>query len=95
MRARGQFHVEAYNIFNHTNFGNATTNTTTPVDMSAQFDKNGTQVNEQFGPVQGSAVPTAPATGIQAGLLPAAIVAAFERVHRGAIGMQFPINSPN
>jgi len=35
--------------FNHTNFGSATTNTTTPVNTSAQFDKNGTQVNAQFG----------------------------------------------
>jgi hypothetical protein len=41
--------VEAYNVFNHTNFGSATTNSTTPVNTSAQFDKNGTQVNAQFG----------------------------------------------
>jgi hypothetical protein len=48
-RVRGQFRVEAYNVFNHTNFGSATLNSTTPVNTNAQFDKNGTQVNDQFG----------------------------------------------
>jgi hypothetical protein len=40
-RLRGQFRVEAYNIFNHTNFS--------AVNTSAQYDKNGVQTNAQFG----------------------------------------------
>jgi hypothetical protein len=37
----GQFRVEGYNVFNHTNFS--------AVNTSAQFDKNGVQTNQQFG----------------------------------------------
>jgi hypothetical protein len=40
-KVRGQFRVEAYNVFNHTNFSG--------VNTSAQFDKNGVQTNQQFG----------------------------------------------
>ena len=40
-RLRGQFRVEAYNVFNHTNFS--------AVNTSAQFDKNGVQTNQQLG----------------------------------------------
>jgi hypothetical protein len=38
---QGQFRVEAYNVFNHTNFSG--------VNTTAQFDKNGVQTNQQFG----------------------------------------------
>jgi hypothetical protein len=48
-RIRGQLRMEAYNVFNHTNFGSASTSNTSPVNTSAQFDRNGTQVNAQFG----------------------------------------------
>ncbi len=40
-RLTGQFRVEAYNVFNHTNFS--------AVNTAAQFDKNGVQTNAQFG----------------------------------------------
>ena len=38
---RGQLRVEAYNVFNHTNFSG--------VDTTARFDANGAQTNLTFG----------------------------------------------
>ncbi|MGA2271627.1 MAG: carboxypeptidase regulatory-like domain-containing protein [Bryobacteraceae bacterium] len=40
-RLRGQLRVEAYNVFNHTNFSG--------VDTTARFDANGAQTNLTFG----------------------------------------------
>jgi hypothetical protein len=40
-RFKGQLRVEAYNVFNHTNFSS--------VNTTAQFDKNGNQTNALFG----------------------------------------------
>jgi len=50
------FRWEAYNVFNHTQFGTLTS-TSAGIDVAARFDANGKQVNPTFGQVTATRTP--------------------------------------